>query len=285
MTFTDITELILLLMPIVFVIILLCTMFTFAAIEKAVHAQLLRTKTKRAIKEARRSATNEIFREHAHFQILHSLHGFFHMTWMRKLAGDDPYVRHLCTVNDWMLRLWLPTMALAIYADVQSGMMNGIELLGENKVTLSAAVSGWAAALYALCLVILWFRMMLIRLRDPIREPDFPHPEHQGISVPAYFLRYGYLLGAVAALAVEQPIIAGGLLLADGLHTWLARAARADHFYCMWQDVCHRPMTPHHHSEAFCRRAEKEAKVSIILDLCLGAALVVIPLLIPLFSL
>ena len=190
------------------------------------------THTKRAIKEAERAHTQAMF---SGFHPLRALRDTLTMQWEMQLAGNDPFAGKLRALS--IMALLLP---LAGYCAVLSGRI--------------PVVTAWFAAVLTVCesvlLLILMLRQRQIRTKK--RDP------HEHISLPALWLRYGWCIAALVLLAVDLHIPAALCITANGIHILIGRALRADHFYCAAQNIHRRPMTPHHHSDAFRRRAERE---------------------------
>lgn len=98
---------------------------------------------------------------------------------------------------------------------------------------------------------------------------------YKKISVPAYVLRYGYLLSGTLFFITGHYLIGGLFALGEAVHTWLARRLHADHFYCMMQNYHHKPMTPHHHTPKFCESADKDANVIIAVSAAVGITAII----------
>lgn len=204
--------------------------------------RLAQIRTKRAIKEALRAPEpDNCFPAKC-------------ITWLRicrlrRLGGDDRIIRFWGRITD---------AALLLFPAAE-----GICALGSH-----IPVCAWIAAgivvselLFALILGICCIRKPAPRKRSPY-EKRLP---------AAYWLRYGYLLAAGAALCFGLPLLTAGMLYANALHLLAARHFHADHFYCMMQNLHRQPMTPHRHSEKFKAAAHREAALLIILSLILGS--------------
>lgn len=252
------------LLPLWMTAVVFLTVGIHARSREALHRHLLDTKTKRAIKEAQRTHTNLIWGVHTHL-----LRGFCdHMTlkWRRTLAGDgDQYARRICAVNNAAL-LILPIAVLLCIAGYRLPVL--VWLMLPLVMTESAV---W-----------LWLVIICIRstVQKPVRRKRSPYEKK---SLPAYFLRYGYIIPGMVTLSMEKLLLTGLLWAANAVHMLIARACKADHFYCMMQNVGHRPMTPHHHNEAFRRRAEKEGLQIAVVDLIAALLCIALEFLLPVF--
>lgn len=211
----------------------------------AIEQRLSQIRTKRAIKEARRAPMQISPDAGLMRRLLHSLRDHLMLRWQRQLGGDDTYIRRLGMLNDAILLIFPFAEILCI--------------LG-SRIPLCA----WIALGIVLAEVPIWLILSILCIRKPAPRK---RSLYEKISVPAYFLRYGYPLAAVILLCTELYALSGAVLLAETVHLFLARNAHADHFYCMMQNVHHHPMTPQHHSEPFKRTAEHDARTVIACNL------------------
>lgn len=257
------TDLLLTVLPIVGIVIFLLSFGWALGIHTrcrdAIEQRLFQIRTKRAIKEARRAPMQISPDAGLMRRLLHGLRDHLMLRWQRQLGGDDAYIRRLGILNDAIL-LILPLAEI-------------ICILG-SRIPLCAWI---ALGIVALELPI-WFVVSIFCLRMH-KLPQRQRSPYEKISVPAYVLRDGYPLAAVVCLATEHCALAGMVLLAETAHLAIACHAHTDHFYCMMQNVHHRPMTPQHHSEPFKRTAEKDAKVYIVCNLVLAGGCFLLALL------
>ncbi len=213
-----------------------------------IEKRLAQIRTKRAIKEALRApaADGSI---HPLLRIPAECIAWLRINRLRRLGGDDRIIRFWGKITDIALLLF-PVAEL-------------ICAFGKHVPVCAWIASGIAISelLFALFLGICCIRKPAPRKRSPY-EKRLP---------AAYWLRYGYLLAAGAALCFGIPLLTAGFLFANALHLLLARYFRADHFYCMMQNLHHQPMTPRRHSEIFKANANREAVLPIILSLILGS--------------
>lgn len=223
-----------------------------------IEQRLAQICTKRAMKEALRApAADETI--HPLLRIPAKCIAWLRISRLRRLGGDDRIVRFWGCIADIALLLF-PVAEL-------------ICAFGSHDPVCAWIASGFAVSelLFALCLGICCIRKPAPRKRSPY-EKRLP---------AAYWLRYGYLLAAGAALCFGFPLMTAGFLCANALHLLLARHFRADHFYCMMQNLHHQPMTPHRHSEIFKANANREAVLPIVLSLILGSGAFLFALLHP----
>lgn len=249
------TEILLIVLPIVGIVIFLLSFGWALGIHTrcrdAMEQRLFQIRTKRAIKEAHRNATQLLFAHGQRHSFLRGIRNRLTLRWQRVLGGDDVYIKRLGILNDAIL-LILPFAELLC-------------ILG-SRIPLCAWIAlGIVVLELPIWLVLSIFCLRMHKLRRRQRSP------YERISVPAYFLRDGYPLIAVACIATEHFAAACIVLLIETAHLMIARDAQADHFYCMMQNVSHRPMTPQHHSEPFKRKAEKDAKALIVCNFVLAA--------------
>lgn len=95
----------------------------------------------------------------------------------------------------------------------------------------------------------------------------------------AFVLRYGIAPAlpflAVAAESRIAAFIAGTVILADGANTLYHYRSRSDAMYCAEQDLCRQTMTPFRHSDRLEKRAVRDFRFMFLLELIVGALIVV----------
>ena len=234
----------------VFIIALICAgIGIHTQCRRLLRLHLLQTHSGRAVKEAERAHTQAVF---SGFHPLKAMRDDLTMHWEMQLAGRDPFARRLAAVNLTALLLFPAVSLLAV-----SGWM--------------PAVTAWGIAVLTLCALIL----MCILLHRQRKHPGKQRQPHEQISLPALWLRYGYCIAALILLACECHCAGALCITANGIHTLLACRFRADHFYCAMQSFSRRPMTPHHHAEPFCRKAEKEGRKAALIEIVSGTVLAI----------
>lgn len=257
-----VTEVLQIILPLVHVL-LFFTCFGWAVgirtrCRELIEQRLAQICTKRAIKEALRAPAADESR-HPLLRFPAKCVAWLRISRLRRIGRGDRIIQFWGCIADIALLLFPVSELICAF--------------GSHIPVCAWIAAGFAVLelLFALILGICCIRKPAPRKRS-LYEKRLPY---------AYLLRYGYLLAAGAALCFGLPLLTAGFLYANTLHLLLARHFRADHFYCMMQNLHHQPMTPHRHSEIFKSCANREAVLPIILLLILGSGAFLFALLQP----
>lgn len=224
-------------------------------LHSALEGHLARSYTKRAYKTAYRKYFNDIFRDL--WFVPRGVWGWLTLRWQRSLMAESDSLAHRLLICNrvllWSTLCYTLTLLLSVW---------------ESACILVPMVMGLLGSIALLVLAMLAHHLS----RRPLRGGASAQGQ-QKISVPAYLLRYGYLIAALLCVVPEHPLgfaIAGMLLCVNGMHLLLERHFHTDTFYCYVQNLEHHPMTSGHHSASYRNYAEKQGRGDVAVLLVMG---------------